>query len=263
MPVNSVNVERDGPVALVVRNLPPLNLSTLTSTQELGSALRELADDDAVRALVVTGAGERCFGAGSDIAEFSDLRERGDVTSRKMIPETDVLALLEQMPMATVAALNGTALGGGLELALCCDFIVAEEGSRIGLPEIDLGLIPGDGGPVRVTRRIGPARAKRMMFLGEPIPAETAVEWGLVDELVPRGQAVAAATELAHRCASKPAEALAACKRAIAMATVPDPADVTRSTLPLFEQVFNSADAAEGVRAFLAKEPPRFGHSPR
>ena len=257
--MSSVLVERDGPVAVVIRNLPPLNVSTLTSTAELGTALSDLANDSSVRAVVVTGAGDRFFGAGSDIAEFADLREHRDVTSRKMLPETDVLAMLEQMPKATVAALNGTALGGGLELALCCDFIVAEEGTSVGLPEINLGLFPGDGGPVRVTRRIGAARAKKLMYLGEPISAETAADWGLVDELVPRGQGLAAAKELAYRCASKPAEALAACKRAIALAVVPESAEVTRATLPLFAQVFHSADAAEGVRAFLAKEKPRFG----
>ena len=153
MPVSAVDVQRDGAVAIVVRNLPPLNLGTLASTEQLALALRDLAADSSVRAVVVTGAGDRFFGAGSDIREFADLRERGDVTSRKMTPETNVLQLLEEMPKATVAALNGTALGGGLELALCCDFIVAEQGTTVGLPEIDLGLFPGDGGPVRVTRR--------------------------------------------------------------------------------------------------------------
>lgn len=258
--MNDVIVEHHDRVAVLTRNRPPLNLTSLDGTRELDAALGELAEDPRVRVVVLTGAGDRFFGAGSDLTEFPELLAAGDVTARKMIPENASLARLEQLLKPTVAALNGSALGGGLELALCCDFLIAEEQTVLGLPEINLGLFPGDGGPVRVARRIGSAKAKRMTFLGQPVPAETALAWGLVDEVVARGQALGRALELGRELALKPPEALAACKKAVGFSYGVDAADAAQQALGLFEQVFHSADGIEGVRAFLAKDTPRFTH---
>src|SRR4029077_16164481 len=138
---------------------------------------------------------------------------------------------VDDFPKPTIAALNGLAFGGGLELAVCCDLIVAEEGARVALPEINLGVFPGSGGPVRVTRRIGEGRAKEMMYFGEPLPVETALAWGLVNRggpagragglvnrVGPAGEARASALAMARTLAEKPAVGLAACKQAIDMA---------------------------------------------
>jgi enoyl-CoA hydratase/carnithine racemase len=184
----------------------------------------------------------------------------GVVVPQKLALENEAYSRVDDFPKPTIAALNGLAFGGGLELAVCCDLIVAERGGRVALPEINLGVFPGSGGPVRVTRRIGEGRAKEMMYFGEPLPVETALAWGLVNRVVAPGEARAAALEMARKLAAKPAVAMAACKQAIDMAfDMREEAAVTAS-LALSERAFTSADCREGVRAFFAKEPPRFTH---
>jgi len=177
-----------------------------------------------------------------------------------MGPENDTYSTLASFPKPTIAALNGLAYGGGLELAVCCDFVVATPGVRLALPEIKLGVFPGSGGTVRVTRRVGEARAKQLMFLGEPVDAETALAWGLVDRVVPDGQALVAAQDLARTLGSQPGRALQLCKQAIRLGLDWGEADAVRQTLPLIEEAFHTRDCHEGVRAFFAKESPTFRH---
>ncbi|HVL70322.1 MAG TPA: enoyl-CoA hydratase-related protein [Beijerinckiaceae bacterium] len=246
-------------VATLTLNNPPLNLVTLALTRRLHELLGELAADEAVRALVLTGSGEKAFCAGSDVREFPALMAAGTVVPRKLALENETWSRLAAFPKPTVAALNGIAYGGGLELAVCCDLLVAEEGSSVALPELRLGVFPGGGGTVRVTRRIGEGRAKEMMFLGDPLPVETALAWGLVNAVVPKGRALAAAQETARRLAGQPALALLVCKEAVALAFDRPEAEAIAATLPMSEAVFASPDCAEGVRAFFAKEKPRFG----
>jgi enoyl-CoA hydratase len=245
-------------VATLTLNNPPLNLVTLALTRRLDEAVAELAGDPDVRALVLTGVGDKAFCAGSDVREFPEMMAAGSVVPRKLAFENETWSRIAAFPKPTIAALNGVAYGGGLELAVCCDLLVAEEGRSVALPELRLGVIPGGGGTVRVTRRIGEGRAKEMMFLGEPIPVETALAWGLVNRVVPRGHALAAASEMARRLAAGPALALDCCKRAIAMAFDLPAAETIQATLPMSDAVFSSPECAEGVRAFFAKAPPRF-----
>jgi enoyl-CoA hydratase/carnithine racemase len=251
---------RDG-VATVTLNNPPLNLVTLDLTRALSQTLDELARDNAVRVLVLTGAGDRAFCAGSDISEFPGMMGAGQVVPKKLSKENETYSKVDDFPKPTIAAVSGLAYGGGLELAVCCDLIVVEEHAKLCLPEIKLGVFPGSGGPVRVTRRIGEGRAKEMMYFGDPIDAATALAWGLVNRVVPRGQSVRAAQEMAAVLAQRPNRALQLCKRAVDMSfdTTEDQA-VSRS-LALSEQAFTTADCREGVRAFFAKETPRFTHS--
>lgn len=249
----------EGGVATVTLDNPPLNLVVRGLTIALGKALDALAADASVRAVVLTGAGERAFCAGSDIAEFQPLLEPGRIVPEKLALQHAVFARLDGFPKPTVAAINGLAFGGGLEIALCCDLLVADESARFALPEIKLGVFPGSGGPVRATRRIGAGRAKEMMFLGEPVDAATALAWGLVNRVAPRGQALAAAQALAATLARRPALALALCKQAIAYSfDVPQDEAIARA-LPLSDRAFSSGEARDGVRAFLAGETPRFG----
>lgn len=250
---------RDGVAVLTLDN-PPLNLVTLELTRQLGRALDALAESDEVRVLVLTGAGDRAFCAGSDVREFAAMMEPGQVVPKKLARENETYSKLDDFPKPTIAALGGLAFGGGLELAVCCDLIVIEEQARVCLPEIKLGVFPGSGGTVRVTRRIGEGRAKEMMFFGDPIDAATALSWGLVNRVVPRGQGLRAARELAALAGQRPNRALQLCKAAIDLA-FDAPEDVAISeTLALSDEAFSTMDCREGVRAFFAKEKPRFSH---
>ena len=228
-----VRCRTQGGVAVLTLDNPPLNVVFRGLTEALGGALDALARDADVRAVVVVGAGTRAFCAGSDIAEFQPLMQPGRIGPEKLALQHAVFARFDDFPKPTVAAVNGLAFGGGLEIAVCCDLIVSDESARFALPEIKLGVFPGSGGPVRVTRRVGQGRAREMMLLGEPIDAATAL-------------------------ARRPPLALALCKQAIGFSfDMPRDAAIA-AALPLSERVFTSAESREGVRAFLAGETPDF-----
>ncbi len=142
---------------------------------------------------------------------------------------------------------------------MCCDLIVADDRARFALPEIALGVFPSSGGPMRVTRRIGEGRAKEMMLLGEPIDAATAVAWGLVNRVVPAGGALTAARSIAARLAQRAPQAMALCKQAIGLGFDYSLDDAMAKSFELSDRAFSSAECREGVRAFFAKETPRFG----
>jgi enoyl-CoA hydratase len=247
-------------VAVVTLNNLPLNLVTLEMTRELNALVARLAEDENVRVMVLTGSGMKAFCAGSDIKEFPQMMAAGAVVPKKLKLENEAWSRVDDFPKPTIAALNGLAFGGGLELAACCDLIVAETGSMVALPEIKLGVFPGSGGTIRVTRRIGEGRAKEMMFFGEPLPVETALAWGLVNRVVPKGEALNVALDMARRLAAQPGIALQACKEAVDAAFDVSEEAAVQASLLLSERVFTSEDCAEGVRAFFAKEPPRFKH---
>ncbi|GAC1608935.1 MAG: enoyl-CoA hydratase [Mycobacteriales bacterium] len=253
-----VTVTVDDGIAVLVRNNPPLNLTTVDTTAQLRRHLEELEDDERVRVLVVTGAGRAAFGAGSDITEFPDYVAAGSVLTAKMSAENDTQALLEAFSRPTIAAINGPAYGGGLELALCCDVLVAGESCRLGLPEAKLGLFPGGGGPVRLARRIGEGRAREMLMLGDPVDAHTALAWGLVNRVVSDGEVTATALALAARLAEGATRALQLTKQALALSWDRPAHEAVKASEPLFAEVFATADAAEGVAAFLEKRPPVF-----
>lgn len=260
MPASPVLCEIDGGVAVVTLNNPPLNLVTLELTRELNALVARLAEDPSVRVLVLTGSGEKAFCAGSNITEFPDMMAAGAVVPKKLALENEAYSRVDDFPKPTIAALNGLAYGGGLELAICCDLLVAEAGGRIALPEIKLGVFPGSGGTVRVTRRIGEGRAKEMMFFGEPIAVETAKDWGLINRVVPKGEALKVALAMAHKLAAQPNVALQMCKQAVDAAFDTTEDKAVDASLVLSDRVFSTEDCAEGVRAFFAKEPPRFKH---
>ncbi len=247
-------------VAVVTLNNPPLNLVTLEMTRELNALVSRLAFDPDVRVMVLTGSGEKAFCAGSDIKEFPQMMAAGAVVPRKLALENETWSRVDDFPKPTIAALNGLAFGGGLELAVCCDLIVAEAGNTVALPEIKLGVFPGSGGTIRVTRRIGEGRAKEMMFFGEPLPVETALAWGLINRVVAKGQALEVALRMAHTLAAQPGVALEACKQSVDAAFDVTEDAAVEASLRLSGRVFTSEDCAEGVRAFFAKEPPRFKH---
>ncbi len=259
MATDPIRVTVSDGVAVLTLDNPPLNLVTLDVTRALGAALHGLADDAEARVLVVTGAGARAFCAGSDIREFAGVAD--DVVGKKLRAENVAFAALAAFPRPTIAALNGLAFGGGLELAVCCDLLVAGADVRLALPEVKLGVFPGSGGTFRVPRRIGEGRAKELMFTGEPISAETALAWGLVNRVVAPGRALETALELAASLANLPARALTLMKRAVDVGLELPEHDATAHTLELSAAVFRTEDCREGVRAFLARQAPRFRHA--
>lgn len=254
---NLVTLDR-GPVSVLRLENPPLNLVTLELTAQLGALLGELAEASDVRCVVVAG-NERAFCAGSDIAEFEALA--GRVVEGKLKQEGEVYGALASLPMPTIAAIEGNALGGGFELALCCDIRIASERALVGLPEVGLGAIPGSGGTQRLTRLVGPGRAKRIIFSGEPIDARTAAEWGLIEGVVGSGKAEEEARTLAEVIARRGPVAVREAKRLIDAATDVDLATGLAAELDASERVFSSTDLLEGARAFFEKRPPRFGGS--
>ncbi|MHB1159576.1 MAG: enoyl-CoA hydratase/isomerase family protein [Chloroflexota bacterium] len=255
-----VNWTLEGGVATLVLNNPPVNVVTLRLTRELGECLEELAADPAVRVVIVTGAGSKAFCAGSDIREFQALMDPAVVIDKKMVKENLVYDALDRLPKPTIAAINGLALGGGAELALCCDLRVMDESTKIGLPECKLGVFPGSGGTQRLPRLVGEALAKELMYTGDPIGAQRAYEIGLVNRIAPAGQALAVARELAATIAQRSGVALECIKQAVDYGLTAGFAEGQALTLQLTGRVFGSEDIKEGVRAFLEKRAPQFKH---
>ncbi|MFO0997447.1 MAG: enoyl-CoA hydratase/isomerase family protein [Alphaproteobacteria bacterium] len=254
-----IRVQPEEGYAIVSLANPPLNVVSLALTRQLYAALRSLERDDAVRALIITGDGDRAFCAGSDISELENMTAPGAVLEKKLIFQNKVFELLRAFPKPTIAALNGIAYGGGLEIAACCDLIVAERQIRLCLPEIKLGVFPSSGGTFRVARKIGESRAKEMVFLGEPIDAEQALAWGLINRLVERGQALAHAREIAQVLAKRPRLGMKLAKSIINLAFDRPDAEAIAESLKASDSVFCSDEAKEGVEAFLTKRSPNFG----
>jgi enoyl-CoA hydratase len=252
----------NGPVGTITLNNPPLNVFNLAMAPALDRALDRLEGDGDVRAVIVAGAGERAFCAGSDIEEFDQLMAPGAVVPRKLQRQYEVFSRLDEFPKPTIAALAGVVYGGGLEIAICCDMLIADEATRIASPEIKLGVFPGSGGPVRYTRRIGEGRAKELMYLGEPIAIETALEWGLVNRVVPGGESLGAAREIALTIAERPPRALRYLKQAIDLSFDATQDEALRRALVLSDLAFSSPECREGVDAFRAKRAPVFGPDP-
>lgn len=258
----TVSVSVEGPVAILTLDNPPLNVVTLALTAALSDALDRVAADPAIRAVVLTGAGDRAFCAGSDITEFPDMMRPGEVLDKKLIRQNAIFDRLDGFPKPVVAAVAGLAFGGGVEIALCCDLIVVEESSRLALPEIKLGVFPSSGGPVRAARRIGETRAKEMILLGEPIDAATALAWGLVNRVVPTGESLATAKAITATLATRPAMAMHLAKQAIDYAFDYPLSPAIRQSLRLSDKAFSGPEAAEGVGAFLEKRTPDFTNIP-
>jgi enoyl-CoA hydratase len=253
----NVRVEVEGPFATVMVDRPKsLNALDSRTLQELEKAAADLARREDLRGVIVTGAGEKAFVAGADIAEMNGMdpaqaRHFGALGQRVM----DVIAAL---PMPVVAAVNGFALGGGCELALACDFIYASENARFGLPEVSLGVLPGFGGTQRLSRLLGRARAKELIFTGDLIDAAKAKEIGLVMEVVPLPKLLGHARAALERISRKGPLAVRLAKQTIDRGADLELADGLAIEREVFGDLFDSADRREGMKAFLEKRPPVF-----
>ena len=219
----------------------------------IARVVRELDDDPDVRVIIITGAGG-AFVAGTDVAEMQSL-----TPIEHTLRVTDrMFTTLSGCKTPLIAAVEGYALGGGCELAMCCDIIVASRAARFGQPEVRLGVIPGAGGTQRLLRTMGRYQAMRLLLTGDTIPADEAMTMGLVSELTPEGEALARACEMASTIAAMPPLAVATIKEVIRAG-----ADVPLDTALLLERkafqiLFDSQDQKEGMQAFLDKRPPEY-----
>jgi enoyl-CoA hydratase len=259
MPDRVVFLERfpDEQIAVLTFERPPLNAIDEQVVTELAEATAELSADDGTRAVLVRSALEGVFMAGADVNEFARIAEEG--LERALIAQ-QVFTGFAELPQPTVAAINGHALGGGLELALACDFRFAArvDGALIGLPEVRLGLLPGAGGTQRLTWIVGPARATELIMKGIQLSPEEAAEDGIVHFLVEPDELEAKAHDYTIRLARQAPIALRGIKRAIRAASTPDGLSVEAEA---FRDVLASEDAQTGVKAFLDGERATFAGS--
>ena len=237
---------------------PPLNLVTRELLEDLAEALATLAAAQAgdVRAVVVSGRGERAFSAGSHVGEFEAQRGPGGRERHEL--ESGVASRLADLPMPTIAAIEGNALGGGLELALSCDLRIASERARLGLPEVRLAVTPGAGGTQRLPRVVGPARAKELILTGRVLSAAEAERIGLVHEVVPAGEAVSRAVAIGEEIAARGPLAVREAKRLIDLATDVDLDAGLAAELDASDRIFASEDMVEGAASFFAKRDPDY-----
>jgi enoyl-CoA hydratase len=244
-----------GQVAEVSLCNGPLNLVTRGLLRALNRILADLARRDDVRCVILHGGEARAFCAGSDIKEFAEIYR--DASERKILFEDMVLRNLAQLPMPTIAAIDGPALGGGFELALCCDLRILRDGVQIGLPESRLGGLAGNGS-VRLTRLVGPARAKEMLFTGMMMSGAHALDWGVVNRVAADGSALDEARCLADEIARRGPLSNRLAKGLVdaALDTSLDGA-LSRSTIAQ-QKIFDSLDLQEGAAAFFSKRAPVF-----
>src|ERR1044072_1635615 len=252
----SILVERRDRVAIITINRPEKrNALNIQTRAEGAAALDELRGDDDVRVVIFTGAGDKAFVAGADIAEFAN---RTAISQREVMLERGLFNAVDSFPKPVIAMVNGYCLGGGCELALACDIRVASDKASFGQPEINLGIIPGGGGTQRLTRLVGEGKAMEMILSGEIISAEEALRIGMVNHVVPADQLEAKTTEIAKRIAEKSPIALRLAKEAVQLASRSNLDEGLRREVDLFALCFSSEDKDEGVKAFLEKRKAEF-----
>ena len=245
----------DGQVATITLNNPPANTWTLESLNELERLVNELNDTPQVMTLIIRSEADKFFSAGADLKLFADVtpdqaRPMAEAFGRAFEALTDFRGV-------SIAAINGYALGGGLEVALACDFRVAEKQALMGLPEASVGLLPCAGGTQNLMWLVGEAWAKRMILCGEKIDGSTAAMIGLVEEVVGKGRSYSSALELAKKVSGQSPDAIAACKALIQMNRV-SVREINEAERELFLELFKGENQNEGVTAFLQKRSPEW-----
>ena len=253
----AVRLEKQDSIGHIVLDRPPANSYDKAFMEELDAAIEAARRDDAVKAIVLRSANEKFFSAGADVSVFA--KSGLDEQNAFVVCANEAMAKFESTPKVVVAAINGHCLGGGLEMALCCDFRIAGEGSyRIGLPEVSLGLLPGTGGTQRLPRLIGRQKALDFMLRGTTMRPREALAAGIVDEVVPAAELVNKALERANVYATGPTFAIGRIKRAAVQGLGMELDEGLKLERQLLIELFKSEDAKEGVTAFVEKRKPSY-----
>lgn len=260
--MNKVDLTVENQVATLTINNSPVNALSQTVITELLKYLTDIANDDNVRVVLITGAGKRAFSAGDDIKELPSLLKVKDKEAATEFTKQlhKMINTLANLPKPTVAVINGVALGGGCEIALACDLRIASDKSQIGLPEIKIGVHPGGGGTQRLPRLIGISKAKEMMFLGAPITAKEAYRIGLVNFLVSEDELPKMATEIASRVVELPGLTLKLLKDTIDRGAEMTIDQGLQLEVDSTGRLLLTEDAREGIGAFIEKRAPQFKH---
>ena len=252
MAFENIILEKEDGIATIIFNRPDaMNALNNQTRAEFGEAVADIAADDTVKVLILTGSG-KAFVAGSDIKEFNQ------TTAFAAHNITRLGAMVEKLDKPVIAAVNGFCLGGGCEIAMGCDIIIASEKAKFGQPEINLGIIPGGGGTQRLQRLVGACRAKELIFTGDIIRAEEADRIGLVNRVVPMDELMPAAKEIAKKIASKSAAALKLAKQAINKGMQTGLETGLEYEREMYSLSLTLEDKKEGVNAFLEKRKPNF-----
>jgi enoyl-CoA hydratase/carnithine racemase len=254
MPFDTLGLEREEAFAVITLNRPPANAISEQLVRDLAAALTSVEHDDSVRAVIITGAGDRIFCAGADLGSAFASGDMADFIRFG----NGVLRRIERFPKPVIAAMNGHALGGGCEIAMSCHLRLLKEGARMGQTETNLGIIPGFGGTQRMPRLIGRAKALEFMLLGTQVPAAECLALGLVNRLTKEGETLADAKALARQIAKRPPVATRLLIEAVDDG-LGEPIDTALEIeTRAFLQTLRTEDAAEGIQAFFAKREPEF-----
>ena len=255
--MNNVRFEAADAIATVTIDRPKaLNALNTETLHELNACFREIRERKDIRVVILTGGGEKSFVAGADIAEMY----RSDAAAGRALAKLgdETFRILEEMPQATIAAVNGYALGGGCELAMACDIRIAADSAVFGQPECGLGILPGFGGTQRLPRLIGKGRAKELIFTCDRIDAQEAYRIGLANKVVPKEELMAACETMARKILSKGSYAVTLAKACVESGMDMDIENGLRMEATTFGMSFATHDKAEGMRAFLEKRPAQF-----
>ncbi len=256
---NNLLSEKNGQIQLITINRPAqLNALNKETIEELSNAVKAAEQDTSVGVIILTGSGEKSFVAGADIKEFAhfSIAQGGELAQRG---QQTLFDLIENLEKPVIAAVNGFALGGGLELAMAAHIRIASSNARLGLPEVSLGVIPGYGGTQRLAQLVGKGKANELIFTAGMIKADEALAWGLVNHVVEQEELLAKATEMAEKILANSGTAIASAIRAV-NAGFKDGVNGYEAEILEFGKCFGTADFKEGTTAFIEKRKPQFRH---
>ncbi|EIT85411.1 enoyl-CoA hydratase [Fictibacillus macauensis ZFHKF-1] len=251
-----LQIQKENSIATILLNRPPANALSSGLIRELSDVLTTLENDSAIKVIVLKGEG-RFFSAGADIKEFTTITTEADFAKLGAFGQ-EVFDRIEKFPKLIIAAIHGAALGGGLELAMACHIRLVSEEAKLGLPELQLGLIPGFAGTQRLPRYVGNAKALEMLVTSEPISGVEAVKWGLATAAYPESELFTKAYELAHKATQKSAQSIRYTLDLLHYAARGQIGEGQKKESEYFGKVFMSEDGQEGVTAFIEKRKPHF-----